>query len=150
MFECIRLKKRSLCVRLGFVNGFCRLRLSFFLRASVIPRLCSGSQLPPATFSRSSLLRTPGILLPDISSLSPFPLSLKLLFSRSHTHTASVTHAYSPTLLCVSCSRALGVCVCVLQKFFPSCTSGVINIGDPNTVIGCGPGREGRGAKEGQ
>ena len=123
----------------------------FFLRALVIPRLCSGSQLPPATFSRSSLLRTPGILLPDISSLSPFPLSLKLLFYRLHTH----THCFSDTCLltnsvvcelftCVWC-----VCACAAE-IFPSCTSGVINIGDPNTVIGCGPGREGWGAKEGQ
>ena len=90
----------------------------FFLRALVIPRLCSGSQLPPATFSRSSLLRTPGILLPDISSLSPFPLSLKLLFYRLHTHTLLQWHMLTHQLCCVWTVHVRLVCVCVCCRNF--------------------------------
>lgn len=101
------------------------------------------------TFSLSCLLCTPGVLLHHVSSLSPFLLSFKLLFSRSH-RLASVTRAYSLALLCVNSSRVLLLRICVVEEIFPSCTSTVINIGDPNSVIGYSPTREGWGAKEGQ
>lgn len=131
----------------GVLNGLYQLKL-ICLRALVISCLSSRSLLPLTPFSLSSLLRTPGILLHDISSLSPFPLSLKLLFSRSHTHCLSDTCLLTDSVLCELFTCAL--CMLQIFFFFPSCACGVINIGDPNTVIGCGPEREGWGAKEGQ
>lgn len=77
------------------------------------------------TVGLSRLLCTPGILLCDISSLSSFPLSLK------------------PLLTCFV-SQAVRILSESAVAILPSSSAnGVINIGDPFTVIGCGPGREG-------
>lgn len=61
------------------------------------------------------------------------------------TRAGSVTHVYSP----VWTGRMQSGCVsvCVANVLPSSKVSKVITIGDPNTVIGYSPGREGWGAK---
>ncbi len=113
---------------------------------------CFSQFLVSASHHRPPLLSPSCALHPSpwhFLSLSPSLLSLKLLFSRSHTHCFSDTCLLTNSGVCelVTCTLCVRVCVAEIS---PSCTSGVINMGDPNTVIGCGPGREGWGAKKGQ
>lgn len=91
---------------------------------------------PPSPSLTFSFTRQVSFFMTFLHSLH-FPCFWNYYFS----HAASVTHAYSPTV----CE----LLVCAVCVFFPSCSSIAINIGDPNTVIGSSPGREGWGAKTG-
>lgn len=108
--------------RLTHSETWGEMRREFSMRFSQFSKLPGGFLSPP--FPPSSLLRAPGILLHDISSLSPFPLSLKLLFC-SLSHTLLQWHMLTHWLRSVrtACVNVRCVCVCVgvraLQKFFP-------------------------------
>lgn len=84
---------------------------------------------PPLFFT----LHACDILLNDIFPLSTFPLSLKLFSSLNCRH--MLTHPWLT-------QNRESLCVFVADVFFPGCTRTVINIGDPNTVIGYIPGGE--------